>query len=109
MLARRARCRPGATVPHRRQRLEVVQHVALDPRRRLEASPAEHHAVAGRDHLPIGEVAFEPRDDEVQRCLVVDRVALAPFMSVQRLAGRVVDDEMRIAVHTVDPAAAEQG
>ena len=94
---------------HRRQRVEVVQHVALDPHRCLETRAAEHHAVAGRHHLHVGDVGFQPGDDEVQRCLVVDRVALAPFMRVQRLAGRVLRDEMRVVLHAVDLAAAEQG
>ena len=40
---------------------------------------------------------------------VVDRLALAPFMGGQRLAGRVLDDEMRIALHAVDPTHGERG
>ena len=93
---------------HDHERVEIRQHIAVDQYRRLEAGAAEHHAVAGRHDLHVGEVGFQPGDDEVQRCLVVDRVALAPFMRVQWLAGRVLDDEMRIALHAVDPAAAEQ-
>ena len=93
---------------HRRQRFEVVQHVALDPHRRLEARTAEHHAVAGRHHLHVGDVGFQPGDDEVQRCLVVDCLAVAPFMRVPWLAGRVLRDEMRVVLHAVDLAAAEQ-
>ena len=33
---------------HRRERVEVVEHVAVDAHRRLEARAAQHHAVAGR-------------------------------------------------------------
>ena len=29
------------------QRIEIVEHVAFDPHRRLEAGAAEYHAVAG--------------------------------------------------------------
>ena len=94
---------------HLRQGVEVVEHVAVDAHRRLEAGAAEHHAVAGRDHLRIGEIGFQPGDDEVQRGPVVDRVARAPFMRGQRLAGRVFDDEMRIALHAVDPADGKAG
>ena len=87
---------------HDHKRVEIVQHVAVDPHRRLEAGAAEHHTMAGRDHLPVGKIGFQPGDDEMQRRLVVDRVALAPFMRAQRLAGRVLDDKMRIALHAVD-------
>jgi hypothetical protein len=59
--------------------------------------------------LGVGEVSFEPGDDEVESSLVVERVALPPFMRIHWFAGGVADDEMRIAVHAVDPAAAEQG
>ena len=73
---------------HDHKRVEIRQHVAIDPHRRLEAGAAEHHPMAGRDHLRVSEVGFQPGDDEVQRRLVIDRVALAPFMRVQRFAGR---------------------
>ena len=45
----------------------------------------------------------------MQRRLVVDRLALAPFVRVQWLAGGILDDEMRVVLHAVDLAAAEQG
>src|SRR5580658_129864 len=64
--------------------------------------------MAGGDYLRLREASFQPCNDEVQGRPVIDRVALAPFMGVQWLASRVVDDEMRIALHAVDPAAAEQ-
>ena len=55
------------------------------------------------------EITFQPGDDEVQRCLVVDGVAIAPVMRVQRLAVRILDDEMRVVLHAVDLAAAKEG
>jgi hypothetical protein len=58
--------------------------------------------------LPVTKIRFQPGDDEVQRCFVVDRAGFAPFMHAQLLAGRVLDDKMGIAFHTVDLAAAEQ-
>jgi exodeoxyribonuclease VII large subunit len=48
-----------------------LRHVALDLHRHLEARAAEHHAVAGRRHLQVGDVGFQPGDDELQRGLVV--------------------------------------
>ena len=89
--------RPGATHVeglvrrlHDRQGFEIVQHVALDPCRGLEAGAAEHHAVAGRHHLHVREVGFQPGDDEMQRGFVVDRMAVAPFVRGQWLAGFVL-------------------
>jgi len=41
---------------------------AIKRGRRLETRAAEHHPMAGRPHLPIGEVCFQPGDDEAKRC-----------------------------------------
>ena len=65
--------------------------------------------MARRHHFHVREVCFQPGDDEVQRGFVVDRMALAPFVRSQRLAGFVLHDEMRIALHAVDPAATQHG
>jgi len=45
---------------------------------------------------------------EMQCRPVVDRVAIAPFMGVQRLPGRVLDDEVWVALQAVDPPEADQ-
>ena len=75
---------------HNHKRVEIIQHVALDPHRCLEAGAAEYDTVAGGYHLPVTQIGFQPSDDEVQRCFVVDRVVFAPFMHAQLLAGRVL-------------------
>ena len=93
---------------HDHKRIEIVEHVALDPHRRLEAGAAEHDTVAGGYHLAVAKIGFKPGDDEVQRCFVVDRAIFAPFMHAQLLAGCVRDDKMRIAFHAIDLAATEQ-
>ena len=93
---------------HRRQRVEVVEHVAIDQDRRFETGAAEHDAVAGCHHLHGGDVGFQPGDDEMQGGPVVDRVAFAPLVRVQRLAGWITCDEVRVVLHVVDLAAAEQ-
>ena len=87
---------------------EVVEHVAVDAHRRLEARAAQHYTVAGRRNLRAGKIGLQPGEDEVHRRPVINRMAVAPFMRVHRLAGRVLDDEMRIALHAVDPAQAKQ-
>ena len=75
---------------------------------RLEAGTAEHNTVAGGYHLAVTQICFQPGDDEMQPCFVVDRAVFAPFMHAQLLAGRVVDDKMGITFHAIDLAAAEQ-
>ena len=94
---------------HRLKRLQIVQHIVVDAHRCREAGAAEHDAMAGRYHLRSGKIGFHPRDDETQRGRVVDRVSLAPFLRVQRLAGGVVGDEVWVTLHAVDAAAAQQG
>ena len=64
--------------------------------------------MTGGDHLPIPEVSFQPGNDEMQRCLMIDRFIFAPFMLAQLFAGRVVDHKMRITFHALDLAATEQ-
>jgi hypothetical protein len=91
-----------------RQGFEIVQHVAVDQHRCVKSRATEHHTMAGRHHLYLDDIGFQPGNDEVQRRLVVDRLALVPVMGVQRLAGRVLGDEMRVVLHALDLAAAEQ-
>lgn len=61
-----------------------------------------------RYHLGIGEVGFQPRDDEVHGGAMIDRVTIAPFVRVDWFAARRADDEVRIALHAVDATTAEQ-
>jgi hypothetical protein len=93
---------------HDHKRVEIRQHVAVDAHRRREAGTAEHNTVAGRYHLPVTKIGFQPGDDEVQRHLVVNRMAFAPFVRIERFAGRVLGDEVRVPLHVVDLAATEQ-
>jgi hypothetical protein len=61
-----------------------------------------------RHDLDAGYLGFQPGDHELQGCLVIGRPALAPRAHVQRLAIPALDDEVRIASHAVDLAAAEE-
>lgn len=60
-----------------------------------------------RHDLDAGYLGFQPGDHELQGCLVIDRLALAPRLDVQRLVILVHGDEVRIASHAVNLAAAE--
>ena len=93
---------------HFNKRVQIVEHGAVDQHRRFEARSAEHDTMAGSDDFRTRKMGFQPTDDVFQRCCVVDRMALAPFMRVQRLARCVLDDKVRISLHAVDAARAKQ-
>ena len=94
---------------HDHERVEIGQHIGVDQHRRLEPCAAEHHPVSGRNHLHARDVLFEPGDDEMERGAVVDRAALAELVRIQRFAGRVLRNELRVGLHVADLAVALMG
>ena len=90
---------------HFNKRVQIVEHGAVDQHRRFEARSAEHDTMAGSDDFRIVKMGFHPTDDVFQSGCMVDRMAFTPFVRVQRLARRVLDDKVRPA-RSRDSAAA---
>ena len=87
---------------HRHQTLEIIEHIGVDPDRRLVALAAQHDAVAGAHDLGAAEVGLQPGYDELKRSRMIERMAIAPGMRRPRRAVRPGDSEMWIALHAVD-------
>ena len=108
----RLRDRAGASniirLMRRRHRtaIEVVEHVAFDQHRFLEALSSEHDAMADRRDLTPG-IFFPIQVSVLQGLAVVDRMAFAPFMRRERLARLVFHHEVGVRLHAVDHAPAE--
>jgi hypothetical protein len=62
----------------------------------------------GGDNFRSDQVDFHPCNDELQRGLMIDPVSVAPLMCVKRLSSGVVDNEMRITLHAIDPSSTQE-